>query len=189
MLTAAAFFLISLGTTLLAWQSNNVSGIATGRRAAAGGDGAAPGQAVAAVGFTCCLGYVAMVACDCTSADVHVAGGAARSRPAPARTRRWPTGCCAGWTSIRHDVAGTSRRCARLMLVTVFIAPAFGARRGRMDHCIGILGAGYRRRRCSRLVDRATPSAWWCLLPLVLAATRKRVERPVRAGTATRSSC
>jgi PAS domain S-box-containing protein len=167
--TALAFFIVSLGTTLLAWQPNNISGLRLGGAFLLGMMVRRQVDAVAAVLYLV-LGYVALVLA------MHLGG-----RPLPAALliaipRLLELALAYGllrWMNVNTTTLQDFSKIARLVLVTVFLAPAFGASVGAwVTHWM--LGASY--------VDGLI--AWWIgngfgmivLLPLVLAVSQERVE-------------
>jgi diguanylate cyclase (GGDEF)-like protein/PAS domain S-box-containing protein len=167
--TAIAFFLVSLATTLLAWQSNNISGLRLGGALLLGMMVRRQVDAVTAVVYLG-LGYVALVAA------MHLGG-----RPLPATLliaipRLLELALAYAllrWMQVNTVTLQDFGKIARLVLVTVFLAPAFGASVGAwITH--RTLGATY--------VDGLV--AWWVgngfgmvvLLPLVLAVSRERVD-------------
>ena len=166
--TALGFFVISLGTTLLAWQSNNISGLRLGGALLLGVMVRRQVNTAAAAMYLL-LGYVALVLA------MHLGG-----RPLPtalliAIPRVLELALAYGllrWMQVNTATLQNFGKIARLVLVTVFIAPAIGASIGAwITH--RTLGATY--------VDGVV--AWWVgnafgmivLLPLVLAATPERI--------------
>ena len=167
--TALAFFAISLATTLLAWQPNNISGLRLGGALLLGMLVRRQVNAAAAVLYLV-LGYLALVTA------MHLGG-----RPLPATlliaiprilelALAYALLC---WMQVNTTTLQDFGKIARLVGVTVFIAPAFGASVGAwITH--RTLGATY--------VDGLI--AWWVgngfgmvvLLPLVLAVSRERVD-------------
>jgi diguanylate cyclase (GGDEF)-like protein/PAS domain S-box-containing protein len=167
--TALAFFIVSLGTTLLAWQPNNISGLRLGGAFLLGMMVRRQVDAVAAVLYLV-LGYVALVLA------MLLGGRPLRAALLIAIPRLLELALAYGllrWMNVNTTTLQDFSKIARLVLVTVFLAPAFGASVGAwVTHWM--LGASY--------VDGLI--AWWIvngfgmivLLPLVLAVSQERVE-------------
>jgi diguanylate cyclase (GGDEF)-like protein/PAS domain S-box-containing protein len=168
-LTAIGFFLVSLGTTLLAWQSTNISGIRLGGALLLGMMVRRQVNAAGALAYLL-PGYVALVLA------LHLGGRALPTALLIATPRLLELALAYAllrWMRVNTETLQDFGKIARLVLVTVFIAPAFGASVGAwVTHAT--LGASY--------VDGLV--AWWIgnafgmvvLLPLVLAVSRERMD-------------
>ena len=164
-----AFFIISLGTTLLAWQSNNISGLRLGGALLLGMMVRRQVNAAAA-GLYLLAGYVALVAAmSLGGRPVPAALLIAIPRLLELALAYW----LLRWMNVNTTTLQDFSKIARLVLVTVFIAPAFGATLGAwITH--RMLGATF--------VDGLV--VWWIgnafgmivLLPLVLAVSPERIE-------------
>jgi len=167
--TALAFFAISLGTTLLAWQSNNISGLRLGGALLLGMMVRRQLSASAAAIYLV-FGYAALVLA------MHLGGRPLSTAAVIAIPRLLELALAYGllrWMDVNTATLQDFAKIARLVLVTVFIAPALGASVGAwITH--RTLGASY--------VDGLT--AWWIgnafgmivLLPLVLAVSPERMR-------------